>query len=412
MTVSSTDSEFSYAGNGSTTAFAFSNVLYEDTSIEVILTDSSGVDTVQTLTTHYTVAIAGDSSSATVNMVTAPASGETLTLKRAEPLTQLTDYIEGGPFPAGTHEQALDRLVLISQMHEGRLDRALIVSPADGGAADYTVPTPEAEKILGWNAAANALINVDKGDAGVVTPGTDTVDTDAIQDDAVTTAKIDDDAVTTAKIADEAVTNAKLADMAQATVKGRASGAGTGAPVDLTATQLRAIIPSYDLLATYSLSSVASLDMTSVITDDYSMYVVIGSLVPATDGANLHLRTSTDNGSSFNSGGSDYQQQNLDAGVATVSAGESTGGQVILSLSTGSAAGEYLSLQMTVAEPTNSSLQTIVSASVAPINATFGDMRIRQVSGRRVTAEDNDAIQLLFSSGNIESGEVRIYGVK
>jgi hypothetical protein len=45
-----------------------------------------------------------------------------------------------------------------------------------------------------------------------------------------------------AEIKDEAVTNAKLADMAQATIKGRASGAGTGAPVDLTATQARTIL--------------------------------------------------------------------------------------------------------------------------------------------------------------------------
>lgn len=38
------------------------------------------------------------------------------------------------------------------------------------------------------------------------------------------------------------ITNAMLANMAQATVKGRASGAGTGVPTDLTATQLLAII--------------------------------------------------------------------------------------------------------------------------------------------------------------------------
>jgi hypothetical protein len=43
-------------------------------------------------------------------------------------------------------------------------------------------------------------------------------------------------------IAASAVTNAKLADMAQSTVKGRAEGAGTGAPVDLTPTQVIAIV--------------------------------------------------------------------------------------------------------------------------------------------------------------------------
>jgi hypothetical protein len=38
------------------------------------------------------------------------------------------------------------------------------------------------------------------------------------------------------------VSNSKLTDMAQATVKGRASGSGTGPPVDLTGAQLSAII--------------------------------------------------------------------------------------------------------------------------------------------------------------------------
>jgi hypothetical protein len=43
-------------------------------------------------------------------------------------------------------------------------------------------------------------------------------------------------------LADDSVTNAKLADMAEATVKGRAAGAGTGDPTDLTASQLAAIV--------------------------------------------------------------------------------------------------------------------------------------------------------------------------
>ncbi len=39
--------------------------------------------------------------------------------------------------------------------------------------------------------------------------------------------------------ADDSITNAKLANMAQATIKGRQSGGGTGDPEDLTATQAR-----------------------------------------------------------------------------------------------------------------------------------------------------------------------------
>lgn len=42
----------------------------------------------------------------------------------------------------------------------------------------------------------------------------------------------------------DAVSNTKLANMAQSTLKGRASGAGTGDPTDLSAAQVRAILGS------------------------------------------------------------------------------------------------------------------------------------------------------------------------
>ncbi len=52
------------------------------------------------------------------------------------------------------------------------------------------------------------------------------------------------DLVTGAVVPDDSVTNAKLANMAQSTIKGRASGAGTGDPTDLSGTQATAILDS------------------------------------------------------------------------------------------------------------------------------------------------------------------------
>lgn len=49
-------------------------------------------------------------------------------------------------------------------------------------------------------------------------------------------------ATANATIANDAVTNAKLANMAQSTIKGRASGAGTGDPQDLTSAQATEIL--------------------------------------------------------------------------------------------------------------------------------------------------------------------------
>lgn len=46
-------------------------------------------------------------------------------------------------------------------------------------------------------------------------------------------------------IADDAVSNAKLANMAQGLIKGRATGAGTGDPTDLTSAQATAILDAF-----------------------------------------------------------------------------------------------------------------------------------------------------------------------
>lgn len=85
----------------------------------------------------------------------------------------------------------------------------------------------------------------------VALAGTSTVVTRSLADgalsaDATGRAKMADgflsaDTTGRAKVADKFVTNAKLDDMAQATIKGRASGAGTGVPTDLTGAQIRTI---------------------------------------------------------------------------------------------------------------------------------------------------------------------------
>lgn len=54
-----------------------------------------------------------------------------------------------------------------------------------------------------------------------------------------------DETITGSDLQDGSVNNADLANMAQATIKGRASGAGTGAPTDLTSAQATAILDTF-----------------------------------------------------------------------------------------------------------------------------------------------------------------------
>lgn len=64
-----------------------------------------------------------------------------------------------------------------------------------------------------------------------------------VPDASIGATQLGDNAVGTAELGDNVVTNVEAADMAQATIKGRASGAGTGDPTDLTGTQAVAILP-------------------------------------------------------------------------------------------------------------------------------------------------------------------------
>lgn len=68
------------------------------------------------------------------------------------------------------------------------------------------------------------------------------VGTNELIDNAVTNAKMADNSVNTAELVDDAVTAAKLANMAQSTIKGRAAGAGTGDPTDLSVAQVQAVL--------------------------------------------------------------------------------------------------------------------------------------------------------------------------
>ena len=75
--------------------------------------------------------------------------------------------------------------------------------------------------------------------------------------------------VGSAQISDDAVTNVKLANMAAATFKGRAAGAGTGDPTDLSAAQAKTAlaISSADVSGLGALATLSQVG-TAQIADD------------------------------------------------------------------------------------------------------------------------------------------------
>jgi hypothetical protein len=169
MTVSSDISRKEYAGDDSTVAFPTTFKFLATADIEVIIQDAAGIETLQAETTHYAVTGAGDDAGGTVTMITAPASGEVLALKRITTITQETDYVENDPFPAETHEAALDRLTLVAQEVSQAIRRA-ISAPVSDTDPDLELPVASlrANMFLVFDANGHVSISTGTGaDAGL-----------------------------------------------------------------------------------------------------------------------------------------------------------------------------------------------------------------------------------------------------
>lgn len=165
MTVSTTTRRVAYNGNGSTTAFAVPFVFFGPTELQVIARASDGTETVLAISTDYTVS-GGNGATGTVTAVTAPASGVSWTIIRNTARTQLTDYVPNDPFPAQTHERALDRLTAIAQEVEDGVFNALSFPITEPGP--YVLPSRavRANRFLAFDSAGDLLLVTGVGEGG------------------------------------------------------------------------------------------------------------------------------------------------------------------------------------------------------------------------------------------------------
>ena len=168
MTVSTTIIKNFHNGNGSTTNFAYQFRILEDTDLLVIIrTNSTGAETTKTLSTHYTVAGAGDASGGSITFTggNIPASGETVVIRRNVPQTQAIDYIANDPFPAETHEEGLDRGTMVAQQVAEESDRSIKLSRTNTmTSTEFTVgATDRANKILAFDSAGEISVTQELG---------------------------------------------------------------------------------------------------------------------------------------------------------------------------------------------------------------------------------------------------------
>ena len=181
MTVaSSVNKTGPYQGNGITTAFTYSFLIFDATHVKVYVYDTATeATTLKTLTSDYTVSGVLSTTGGTVTFTTPPLATQTVTLVRQVGLVQNMDLSNSGGWYPENHERAFDTLTMIAQQLQEQLNRAVTVDVASGddpnqwlidamdsvyGAADSAssaaasavLATSEAQVSL--NAAAAALV--------------------------------------------------------------------------------------------------------------------------------------------------------------------------------------------------------------------------------------------------------------
>jgi len=144
MTVSTTASRAEYAGNGVTTVFPVPFRFLENSHVYAVLVSATGVETPWYIGSDYTLTGADNDAGGTLTAIVPPPITTVLVIYRMVPVTQETDYISGDPFPAESHERALDKLTMIAQQSTEILSRALTFPVADTAPQTGDLPAAAA----------------------------------------------------------------------------------------------------------------------------------------------------------------------------------------------------------------------------------------------------------------------------
>jgi hypothetical protein len=140
MTISTETIRASYSGNGSTQNFAYTWPIWDDDELLVYsVVTATGVETLQTKTTHYTVTGVGANAGGNVVMVTAPATGTTLVIKATIPFKQEADLVNESSNFLESIELGLDKAQRQAAVANEKAIRGLQLPEAEATSSTKTV---------------------------------------------------------------------------------------------------------------------------------------------------------------------------------------------------------------------------------------------------------------------------------
>ena len=163
MTLSATSRLAALQGDDAQTSFPFAFKIFAESDIKVVVSSSAAAEQVLTLNVDYTVTLNENQETSPGGLITYPIegtalpSGSTLSIIGDLPYDQPLDIPPGGNFSPIAFENELDRILMQIQQLVELIERALL-GPV-GVAADFNLPRPSVNSLIGWNSLASGLIN-------------------------------------------------------------------------------------------------------------------------------------------------------------------------------------------------------------------------------------------------------------
>lgn len=159
MTIITTQSRITYAGDGVSTSFPIPFEFFVNTDITAVKTAVGGGVTTLVQTVDYNLTGANTPAGGTALKTTPLLTGETMALFLNPPIEQESHYPANNPFPASTLENDLDRQTQISQRLNDILTRSLRAPDGDPSIATLGFLLPSASQragtALGFDANGN-----------------------------------------------------------------------------------------------------------------------------------------------------------------------------------------------------------------------------------------------------------------
>lgn len=423
-------------------------------------------DDLLTLTTDYTVVGAGTSEpdARTVTLVT-PVSDCVVLIVREIEISRTTDLAESGPVPIGDINTEFDRTFAILQDMDAKQSRALRQPDQDEDEiAELPAAADRANGVLGFDADGDPTIVAGTVDAVLVSStveplllaasetafkqgllldkhGADKASASTVNLDTSTGDLVDITGTTT-------ITAITLAEGVEKTVRftgiltlthgsslvlpGGASittaagdfavfrgyAAGVVRCVDYTKASGQAVVastpasPGLVYISTTTVSGASALNIAAGLDSTYDHYEIDLIVSPATDDSVLWMRISTDTGSTYKSGASDYRYSasTVDqAGNISIEPHSAADTKIILSGNIGNAAAEHAVLRICISRVSESSIYKFIRWE---LTATNGTPVFYETRGSGLYIADGaviDALRFLMSTGNITATAV-LYG--